>query len=635
MMTTNGKILFLLQLFAFPCIAFVISMLLTRYSIKLLCRLGFAAEMGNRHIHKKVIPTTGGIGMIASFALICIIYNLWVMFLNKSPEVKSIDPVFFLPVLMLFFVGLYDDRIGMRAVTKLIGQVAAAVLAWYCNIRLKSIFGIQLPEAVSCTATIIWFLMFINAFNLIDGLDGLASGLAVQAGITIAVVLMIGHHWTAAVTAMCIAAVSLGFLRYNFHPARIFMGDTGSMFLGYTLAAIGLISSNLNTSFFAVLIPVMACGVPLIDTTLAVWRRSTFKILKKQSWREIFSADRSHLHHRILDAYCGNQSRAAVVIYILAMIISIVGVVSSIIADTLPMLAVLMVVITMIEVLRKFAVVEISNSTKIVFKGLAMPRRGIFINILHPVYDMAIFGGSFFLSIIFFENVGNERDFIYRTVISVLVLTMVLIMSRNYRIYWLRAGTPDYLRLSYSITLGFLLVLIVNTAFNYFCKMQWSLIVLLPAYLMSLVLILGERLHLRALQLVMPYYYRASKFSNSNSVPVLLYGAGAQLSAYHSCINFYWHKHNEKIIGIVDDDTALHGLSVYGHRILGDLSLLENIYEREKFCRIVVITPNPIRKNYEFIKNFCNKNSVELTFFTISETGEPETLRENPQEVEE
>jgi UDP-N-acetylmuramyl pentapeptide phosphotransferase/UDP-N-acetylglucosamine-1-phosphate transferase len=473
--------------------------------------------MGNRHIHKKVIPTAGGIGMIASFVLICAVYNLWVIYLNKSPEIKLIDPLFFLPMMMLFFVGLYDDRIGMRAIIKLIGQVAAAVLAWYCNIRLKSVFGIQLPEVVSCAATIIWFLMFINAFNLIDGLDGLAAGLAVMAGITMAVVLMIGQHWTTAVTAMCISAICLGFLRYNFHPARIFMGDTGSMFLGYTLAAIGLISSNLNTSFFAVLIPVMACGVPLIDTVLAVWRRSTFKILKNHSWREIFSADRSHLHHRILDAYDGNQSRAAVVIYILAMIISIVGIVSSIIAETMPVLAILITVITMIAVLRKFAVVEISNSAKIIFKVLAMPRRGIFINIL---------------------------------------------------------------------------------------------------------------------QLVMPYYYRASKFSNSKSVPILLYGAGAQLPAYYSCINFYWHKHNERIIGIVDDDTALHGLSVYGYRILGDLSLLENIYECEKFCKIVVITPDPIRKNYEFIKNFCNKNSVELTFFTISETIEPETLRENPQKAE-
>ena len=633
-MTIEGKIIFLLRLLLFPCLTFIISLFLTRFSIKMLRRNGFVAEMGSRHIHKKVIPTAGGIGMIAAFAFSSIVYNLWVKFFNTSPEIKLIPYDFFLPAMMLFFIGIYDDRFGMRAIIKLCGQIAAALLAWYCDIRLECIFGFMLPDYASCAATILWFLIFINAFNLIDGLDGLASGLAVLAGLTMAAVLMISHQWTAAIMAISVAAACLGFLRYNFHPAKLFMGDTGSMFLGYVLAAIGLITSNLNTSFFAILIPAMACGVPLIDTALAVWRRSTFKILKKQSWREIMSADRSHLHHRILDAYHGNQSRTAILIYILALLISTVGIVSSIIVDTLPMLAVLLIVITLIIVLRKFAVVEIYNSTEIVFKGLAIQRRGVFLNILHPVYDLIVINGSFFLAIILFENNGNERDFLYRTVISALILTLSMAFCRIYRIYWLRAGVIDYLRLAYSITLGFIIVLVVNIVLNKYCGTRWSLILLLPTYLMVMMLILGERIHLRSLQLIMSNYYRASWF-NKNSVPIILFGASEQINAYSNYSSLSYNKRNEKIVGIIDNDIALHGLDVYGYRVLGNLNMLESIYQQKKFCKIVVTASKVFRIDHEIMTDFCRKNQIELSFFNIAEENEPKTLHENPNPPEE
>ena len=627
-MSTDEKIFFLLRLLFTPCLALIISVILTRYSIKWLCRYGFAAEMGERHIHKKVTPTAGGIGMIIAFAFSSMVFDFWVSFFHPV-GLETIGWKFFLPVVLLFLIGLYDDRFGMRPVVKLFGQILASVLAWLCGIRLETVFGFALPEWLGCILTVFWFLLFINAFNLIDGLDGLAAGLAVLAGVTMATVLMIAHHWSEAVLAMMLAGACLGFLRYNFHPARLFMGDTGSMFLGYSLAALGLLSSNCNTSVFAIVIPIMACGVPLIDTALAVWRRSTFKILSKRSWREIMSADRSHLHHRILDAQHGNQSRTAVTIYVLALVLSVVGLTASIIVDSLPMLAVLMIVFTAVMVLRKFAVVEIWNSTELVFKGLAMPRRGIFVNILHPLYDLLIMNGAFFISIVLFENDGTERDFIYRMIFSSFILILVFSAGRVYKVFWLRAGTPDYLNLAYSILVGFVILLIINIIGNRYFNLKWSLIVLLPSYLLTVVGILGERIHLRCLQLMMPRYFHNSEF-NKDCVPTLLYGAGALLSAYQIFSNSHLQRIGMRVVGIVDNDLALQGQYVYGYKILGDISKLENVYKRCQFRKIIVLTPNPIRRNYEILKNFSKENNIELSFFTIQETDEPLELRENP-----
>ena len=296
----------------------------------------------------------------------------------------------------------------------------------------------------------------------------------------------------------------------------------------------------------------------------------------------------------------------------------------------LPMLSVLLIVFTLIIVMRKFAVIELWNSTQIIFKGLALPRKGILINILHPVYDLVVINGSFILSILLFETVINERDFIYRMVISSLIIILTITFSRSYKVYWLRAGTPDYLNLFYAVTFGFIVVLSANVIVNNFLNFHWSFIVLLPAYLISIVGILGERVHLKCLQLMLSRYFHDSEFNKGSVVPTLLYGASADLASYYDHSNLRLRKSGDKIIGIIDNDKALDGMYVYGYKILGDISKLDLLYNKYKFKKIIVTTPNPIRKNYELLKDFCSKNDIRLVFFRISENDEPAALREEP-----
>ncbi len=606
-----------------PLLGMIASAFLVRYSIKWLCHYGFAAEMGDRHIHKRVTPTAGGIAMIAAFLLVIAVYQGGCLCGLYGPPLKL---AFLGPVAVLLLIGIYDDRWGMRPGIKLFGQIAACVTAWLCGIRFEIFCGIELPEYLSCVITIFWILLFINAFNLIDGLDGLAAGLAVLAGLSLTAILAINHAWSMMVAPLALIGVCVGFLRYNFHPAKVFMGDTGSMFLGYMLASIGLATTSKGMSFFALLVPIMACGVPLIDTMLAVWRRATFKILSKRSWREIMSADRSHLHHRILDTHHSSQSRTAVLIYALASILCIVGLVAGVIGDTLPSLAVILVLLTLVLVLRKFAVLEMWNSTRLVFAGLAMPRKGILINVLHPAYDLAVIAAAFAVSILLFEP-NAKSDFPRQFVISALPLVIILALSRTYRVFWLRAGTPDHVRLFYHLTLGFLTLVGVYGIVNCYWGEHWRLVVLLPAYLMTVVGVLGERIMLRWLQIMLPRYYHDSEFS-SDCVPTLLYGAGAQLSSYQRFATAKLSQSGERIIGIIDNDRALRGSYVYGYRILGDESELEAIYKEYFFAKMVVVTANPLRESCELLKAFCDSHRIALKFFTMLETDVPFFIRD-------
>jgi UDP-GlcNAc:undecaprenyl-phosphate GlcNAc-1-phosphate transferase len=209
--------------------------------------------------------------------------------------------VFLLGGALLATIGAIDDVKPLGAKRKLAAQIAVATLAWYGDVRITdsvAVPGLGLVEigpVLGYLATVVWILAFTNAINLIDGLDGLAGGVVFFACLTNAVVALLSDNMLAATLNGALGGAVLGFLFYNFNPATIFMGDTGSMFLGYTLGAAALLSGHQKEStLVSLLVPLIALGLPLADTLLAMARRFF-------AHRSIFSADRQHLHHRLLD----------------------------------------------------------------------------------------------------------------------------------------------------------------------------------------------------------------------------------------------------------------------------------------------------------------------------------------------
>ena len=232
---------------------------------------------------------------------------------------------FFVGVLLagslMFAVGLLDDLYNLRPSAKLLAQCTAAVVAYACGFRIDGITfaGATLDTAaLALPLTLLWIVGVTNAFNLIDGLDGLATGIGLVAlCTTLAVALMLGNLEVALACA-ALGGALLGFLRYNFRPARIFLGDSGSMFVGFMLAVLSVHGATKSATAVLTVVPVLLLALPLLDTGLAIVRR----------WlrgRPIFGADERHLHHR-LQAIGLTPTRAAVLLFVLAAGMAMFGV---------------------------------------------------------------------------------------------------------------------------------------------------------------------------------------------------------------------------------------------------------------------------------------------------------------------
>ncbi|HKG94573.1 MAG TPA: MraY family glycosyltransferase [Gemmatimonadaceae bacterium] len=260
-------------------------------------RRGLFDPYEERKLHTRPTPRIGGLAIASSVALTLLALSAGFGFSPFAVNSQGLRAVL-AGAAAIHVLGLWDDRRPMPARWKLLGQVVIATVVYFGGARvsmlsLPGVGVVELWAPIGLLITVAWFVGVTNAFNLIDGLDGLASGAAMFALTTMFVVGSINGQVGAALVTIVIAGATLGFLFYNWHPASIFLGDSGSLFLGFMLAGIGLLSSQKGSTVVAVAIPVVALGLPVLDTLLAIVRR----FLRGQP---IFTADRGHIHHRLL-----------------------------------------------------------------------------------------------------------------------------------------------------------------------------------------------------------------------------------------------------------------------------------------------------------------------------------------------
>ena len=269
-----------------PAVAsFIVAVFATPLVLKWASANKLFGPMGNRHIHATPTVRLGGLAIFASIALAAIV------FLGVSPAMAG----FYLGLMILVFVGALDDIYDLPPITKLVAQIlAAATLIFFGNTitAITNPFGgiFQLSPALDIATTVIWVVLIINSINFLDGMDGLASGVSAIAAATIALVSLfaIVNQPQTAQLAMIVFGAAAGFLLYNWHPAKLFMGDSGSHTLGFALAAISILSgSKLATA-------ALVLGLPIIDLLWAAMRRIR---AGKSPW----TADRNHLHHHLMD----------------------------------------------------------------------------------------------------------------------------------------------------------------------------------------------------------------------------------------------------------------------------------------------------------------------------------------------
>jgi UDP-GlcNAc:undecaprenyl-phosphate/decaprenyl-phosphate GlcNAc-1-phosphate transferase len=271
-------------------LALVLALALTPLMRKLALRLGFVDRPVARSMHTEPKPYLGGVAIYLSFAAAVLAGGAW-----RDNKVLGILVGGGLIVLL----GIVDDKVRLSARVKLVGQiVAAAVLVYGFGVQVEHIYSPLGDRFVhfgwwAGPLTIFWIVAFVNVVNLIDGLDGLAAGISGIASLTLLLVSIQQQLSGPIILTAALAGATIGFLKYNFNPAKIFMGDAGAMFLGYTLAAVSVHGVLKTTVTVGVFVPVLALALPILDTAFAIIRRLA-------SGRSIGEADKDHLHHRLL-----------------------------------------------------------------------------------------------------------------------------------------------------------------------------------------------------------------------------------------------------------------------------------------------------------------------------------------------
>jgi UDP-GlcNAc:undecaprenyl-phosphate GlcNAc-1-phosphate transferase len=272
------------------CAALIISVIITPFIIKLAFRIGaLDIPRDNRRVHKTPVPLIGGLAIYLSFALTVLI------FLPLSRTIAGL----LAGGTFIMIAGLIDDVHPLKPRMKLVLQIIASIIPVYFGITIKfvtnpfdRITGMSDIGWFTVPATIFWIVGVTNAFNLTDGLDGLAAGIACISCITLFIVSILNGRMIAAMMTAALAGSTIGFIPYNFNPAKIFMGDTGAQFLGFILAAVSIEGAIKSAAAIVITVPILALGLPIYDTLIAIIRRYINK-------KPVMEGDREHLHHKL------------------------------------------------------------------------------------------------------------------------------------------------------------------------------------------------------------------------------------------------------------------------------------------------------------------------------------------------
>ncbi len=300
--------------------SFFLSLISTPFFRKLALKMNIVDEPDSRKIHKKPIPYLGGLGFYFSFFSVL----LFLFFSEQNYFTRNFVekyPIIFMASTAIVLMGIVDDILGLKAGIKLLIEIFIGIFMYYNGFAIERITipfsgSLELGKT-GIIFTILWFVAIMNAINLSDGLDGLAGGISFISALSMGAIFYKSGSIHLSIYCFVLAGAILGFLKYNYNPASVFMGDTGSLLLGYLLATVALWESQKTTSLVTLLVPIVATALPILDTILAFFRR----IIKG---KHPFKPDKKHLHHRLLEIGL-TQKQAVFFMYFLSVYFGIMA----------------------------------------------------------------------------------------------------------------------------------------------------------------------------------------------------------------------------------------------------------------------------------------------------------------------
>ncbi len=545
-----------------------------------LTRLGIVDKPSVRRINKTPVPRGGGLAIFASFAITA---WLWYKATGRCAPWASPEQfrMFLMASALTVLVGFLDDAFDLKPVLKLAGQIAVAVLMYESGVSIGGAVWFDIPPAIDCAITLGWYVVIINAFNLIDGMDGLASGLAMIGAIGLSVCLVGRGQASDTVPLVILAGVCLGFLRYNFNPASVFLGDCGSMFIGLVLATVPLLTGAKSAFLASVGVPLLIMGVPLFDTVLAIWRRSMRAMIPDQNGRHDFGRimmpDMEHLHHRFLASGL-TQRRAAWALYVMSIVMVLVAVGVSFFSSRSTGIILLGTLVIISIMVRHLSRVELWDTGR---AFLAMSKTPNFTRYLTPLYvvaDIAVLLSAWHLSfaMAFPYPVSRHLTSVFPVFLTTTMFAMLV--TGVYRRVWNRADARDFAVIIGSVCggwiCGFAAIILLDLRYDGFNRQTAAFLALsaMPIMLIRIIRLLVSNLMASSENLQLA--------RDANARRCLAYGAGERFAMLDAAMHgSLLGNRNAFVVALIDDNPHLFGRLVHGQKVLGGIGDIDKIVE--------------------------------------------------------
>jgi UDP-GlcNAc:undecaprenyl-phosphate/decaprenyl-phosphate GlcNAc-1-phosphate transferase len=600
------------------------SLLLTPWVIKLARFVGAIDQPGERKAHSHPMPRLGGVAVFLScfisFGLVALLDR---PLLSGSWIFSSEGGLFGLCLFIVMLLGFWDDLRSLKPFQKFGVQVLLSSVVYIAGFRVSAVMnpfggGWLDVHAVDYPLTVLWIVGVTNALNLIDGLDGLAAGVATIAAFTILPIALLWGDTGTAVLAVILAGALIGFLRYNFNPAKIFLGDSGSLFIGFMLAVLSIKSSTKSTTTFALVIPILALGLPIMDTLLSMIRRFLHSFLPSEAkdssivgrLKTIFSPDKSHIHHRLLARGLSHRT-AVLVLYGVSSVLGIGAFAVTIAGDTGTSL-----------VLAVVGIATVIGVRQLRYKEMALLRSGI----LLPIYDWELVKSDSFRV---FLDVGfmigsyiaawyiTDWHHAVRPVNRELIITVSVASGIQFAVFWISGfyrGTMrhfsigDVAGIGKTVTLAVLAAGITQAIFPV-SERESLLLTMVLDYFFLLFLVIVSRY---SFQLLDHFWVRETRGGRR----VLLYGANADGVIVLNKI-LSGELPNLVPVGFLDEDPRMEGKTLNRFPIFGGHWKLPYVMRTMSIDQIILVDHRlPAEALRRVVRN-AEENSTPLRVFRM------------------
>ena len=606
----------------------LLSLLLTPLVIRFAKRIGATDAPGDRKVHTSVMPRIGGLAIILSAA------GTLLALVTFFPELrtdlfdgiyKSITVIFCF--IALFALGFRDDLKPLSPEVKFGVQFILATIIYFAGFQISNITnllgsGVLDVGIFDLPITVLWIVGITNAFNLIDGLDGLASGIAVIACISIFIITSLSEQFEAAIFSLIMAGSLVGFLRYNFNPAKIFLGDSGSLLIGFALALLSIQSTAKITTGFAVLLPILVLALPITDTLVSMIRRLIGSFLNRDPevpsqsilhrLHGMFTPDKLHIHHRLL-ALGFSHRRAVLVLYLVSMFFAFSAFlfteVDSIQRSVTVALVLGFILILFIKKLRYHEMAIFNNGLMIPFSEKWIQKQSQWICFADILFIITSYSASYILVYLVNPAAVEQLNFGLTLVFVLPLQLLTMWITGFYRAKIDKIDIANVLQITASIGTAVGLTGIVFMLMELLSLIGAVQFLIFDFYFLF-TLLFGYRIAYQALR----FLFNRDKKTGKN---VLIYGAGENGTlTLQKILN---SSENElKIIGFLDDDANLKGKFIYGYPIFGSHWALLKTHQNQKIDSIYLCDEDIRCENLKRLRKIALQNSISIKKLNIT-----------------